>query len=180
MNPSMTEWLVSPIVYYSDEKINFREKALSLLKAQNRILPLVYHYISMAKANYKQHIENKQIVNIKKYLYVIRPAGMVEWLRTYKRSKSNLVEIDFLKVLNEIKDILDKECYEDILKVIEKKKKLYESTEEPRLKSIDSWIENVLQLKISKQELNDLDYEKNSLDSLNFYDEFLFEILNID
>jgi predicted nucleotidyltransferase len=178
MNPSMTEWLVSPIVYYSDEKINFREKAFSLLKAQNRILPLVYHYISMAKANYKQHIENKQLVNIKKYLHVIRPAGMVEWLRTYKRSRSNLVEIDFFKVLYEIKDILDKECYEDILKVIEKKK-LHESTEEPRLKSIDSWIESVLQLKISKQELNDLDYEKNGLNSLNFYDEFLFEILNI-
>jgi len=67
-------------------------------------------------------------VNIKKYLHDIRPTGRVEWLRTYKRSRSNLVEIDFFKVLYEIKDILDRECYEDILKVIEKKKKLYEST----------------------------------------------------
>ena len=134
----------------------------------------------MAKANYKQHIENKQLVNIKKYLYVIRPAGMVEWLRIFKRSRENFIEIDFLKVLEEIKSHLDTECYDDILKVIEKKKQVKETDEEPRLKSIDKWIDNVLKLKIDKEDLNDLNYDnKNSETSLTIYDEFFFEILKI-
>lgn len=87
MNPGITEWVYSPIVYHKDDtKYNFAEIAKKLLEEQNRIAPLLFHYRSMAKSNYKTHIQNQKEVKIKKYLYVIRPAGMFIWLLKSKKT----------------------------------------------------------------------------------------------
>lgn len=177
MNPSIVEWIYSPIVYYSDNEVNIREKAHELLKEQNRILPLLYHYISMAKSNYKKHIENNKNVKIKKYLYVIRPAGMVEWLLLNNKQADKLVEIDFKLVLNCIKISLNETCYNDILKVIEKKKNVKELDEEPRLVAIDEWIEDLFKKKFTKEDLNDLDENIQFLDQ---YDQYLYSILKVN
>ena len=131
----------------------------------------------MAKSNYKSHIEKKTNVKIKKYLYVIRPAGMVEWLFLQKKDTNKLVEIDFLVVLNDLKDVLDKNVYEDILKVIVKKKQVKELDEEPRLESIDKWIESLLEKQFPKEELNYLDSNNDKL--FDNYDEILFALLSI-
>ena len=174
MNPSIVEWIYSSIIYYTDPEFDFKENAHNLLKDQKRMLPLFKHYISMAKSNYKSHIEKKTNVKIKKYLYVIRPAGMVEWLFLQKKDTNKLVEIDFLVVLNDLKDFLDKNVYEDILKLIVKKKQVKELDEEPR---IDKWIESLLEKQFSKEELNYLDF--NNDQSFDNYDEILFSFLNI-
>ena len=69
MNPSVAEWVYSPIVYKNVNDYNFDIHASKLLLDQNRIFPLLYHYRSMAKSNYKAHIDKKENVKIKKYLY---------------------------------------------------------------------------------------------------------------
>ena len=41
---------------------------------------MTYHYVSMAKQNYRLSIENKADVSLKKYLYVLRPLACIAWL----------------------------------------------------------------------------------------------------
>jgi predicted nucleotidyltransferase len=179
MNPSIVEWIYSPIVYMKDESIPFLDSAKRLLNEQNRISPLLYHYRSMAKSNYKTHIENRERVNLKKYLYVIRPAGMVEWLLKCKDSKrENLIEIDFNIVLESLKEHLTKECHDNICQIIETKKKVKESNEEQRIKCIDEWIDRILNKTQDEIRLVELAQpgEKQSLDD---YDSLLHSILKI-
>lgn len=57
MNPSIVEWTFSPIVYLDNP--DFAHQFRTLIQQQNRVSPLLYHYRSMAKSNYKAHIENR-------------------------------------------------------------------------------------------------------------------------
>jgi predicted nucleotidyltransferase len=62
MNPSIVEWLYSPIVYKSELTNDFSQHAKKFIEEQKRITPLLFHYKSMAKSNYKAHIQNKSKV----------------------------------------------------------------------------------------------------------------------
>lgn len=183
MNPSIAEWIYSPIVYLNDtNKFDFPNSVKRLLEDQKRLAPLLFHYRSMAKSNYKAHIDQKNKVNIKKYLYVIRPAGMVIWLMN-KKSKSidnkenKFIEIDFNKVLNEIKPNLSDECYEKIVSIIKIKKTLKEVDEGERIECVDKWIESVLNTKNEDLLKND-DFNEERL-TVDGYDKLLHSILNI-
>lgn len=177
MNPSILEWVFSPIVYYSDPKFSFKEEAEKLLETQGRIIPLCYHYMSMAKSNYKNHVDGKDLVKIKKYLSCIRPAGMLVWLFNNKRTSTKFIEIDFCKVLSQIKERLSHDCYSKILYVIEKKKQLKELDEEPRIKCIDEWLENLFSQKITREDFDKENVKENH--TYDAYDEILFRILEI-
>ena len=187
MNPSICEWIFSPIVYIDDKAnyFNFRTKAQILFANQRRILPLIYHYKSMAKSNYKAHIEHKKNVKVKKYLYVIRPIGMLEWLFSLKTSSVNKIEINFLTVLNDLKANMNKECYERIIELIEKKKLMKELDEEPRIECVDVWLESWLNDQDIKGKLAAIESKTANItmDShqgpLADYDNLLFSILNI-
>ena len=76
-NPTLFEWLDSPLVYREDAMVAARLRALA---------PAFYsdckgrwHYLSMARKNYARHLEGEQ-VRLKKYLYVLRPLLAVRWL----------------------------------------------------------------------------------------------------
>ena len=77
-NPTLLEWLHSPILYRSSGNLVTRLQTL----ARSHFSPrrMTYHYISMAKQNYRLSIENKAEVSLKKYLYVLRPLACVAWL----------------------------------------------------------------------------------------------------
>lgn len=127
-----------------------------------------------------------QKVNLKKYLYVIRPAGMVVWL--LKRvvdfnengKRNNLLEIDFNRVLDEIKLEIDKNCYEKIVQIIEVKRNKKEVDEDERVELIDKWVETVLSLKISEEMFK---REKLKMAESNLFiqeiDDLMHSILNI-
>ena len=165
MNSCICEWLHSPIVYVSEG--GFREKALNLLKDQKRIKPLYFHYMSMTRSNYKKHTE--KFVNIKKYMCLIRTAAMVEWLRVFKRSRN--FKIDFQEILNDLKNILDKDCYENIL-ILRDIKITTSKDNVLRVKCIDDWIESLF-----KNHVQDFDDEYINNNSLEEYDHLLFSIL---
>ena len=178
INPSIVEWLYSPIVYYQDSDYNFLADSRCLVKNEQRILPLLYHYRSMAKSNFKTHIENKSLVKIKKYLYVIRPAGMLEWLLKCKRDGTrDLVEIDFNRVLKELATFMSAEVSQNIDDIIKKKKIVKEMDEEPRVECLDKWIEGILSY-------NDEDFKKYGVKdgekkTLDEYDNVLHSLLKI-
>jgi len=77
-NPTLLEWLRSPIAYRQDEAWVARLRAL----AQDKFSPVrgYHHYVSMARKNLREHLYG-ETVRYKKYLYVLRPLLAARWIR---------------------------------------------------------------------------------------------------
>jgi uncharacterized protein len=76
-NPTLLEWLDSPVVYREDALQAARMRALapqffSALRGR-------YHYLSMAKKNFRGYLQGAS-VRLKKYLYVLRPLLAARWI----------------------------------------------------------------------------------------------------
>ena len=80
-NPSLLEWLHSPIVYRENGDFAIRLRLLA--QEHFSVRRMTYHYISMAKSNYRLSIENKVEVSLKKYLYVLRPLCCIRWMEQH-------------------------------------------------------------------------------------------------
>ncbi|SMG44630.1 nucleotidyltransferase domain-containing protein [Cedecea sp. NFIX57] len=80
-NPTLIEWLDSPIVYQQDETVIAGLKAqvpgwFSPLRAR-------WHYYSMARKNFRGYLQGDE-VRLKKYFYVLRPLLAVRWVEEGK------------------------------------------------------------------------------------------------
>lgn len=77
-NPTLLEWLRSPIVYQQESAWVARLRAL----AEETFSPVrgYHHYVSMAKKNLREHLYGEH-VRYKKYLYVLRPLLAARWIR---------------------------------------------------------------------------------------------------
>lgn len=139
-NPSIIEWLYSSIKYI--DNIEFRNECCNLLNKMHTKLSLLHHYKSMAYTNWMDHMYDKELVNIKKYFYVIRPITMMDMLlhTDDKQSLSDYMEINFNIVLDKIKSNLSKETYDAIINLLEKKRSLHELGNGRRIVDIDNWI----------------------------------------
>lgn len=75
-NPTVFEWLHSPIVYRESPELD----SLRLL-SQRYFSPRknLYHYWHMAEQAYKTHLQTDR-VRIKKYFYVLRPILCAKWV----------------------------------------------------------------------------------------------------
>ena len=76
-NPTLLEWLDSPVVYRESAEQAARMRAL----APQFFSPLRgrYHYLAMAKKNFRGYLQGES-VRLKKYLYVLRPLLAVRWI----------------------------------------------------------------------------------------------------
>lgn len=142
-NPSLLEWIFSPIVYFEGNGM-FKKRVLELIEKTKSSLtkPLYHHYKSMAKSNYMKHIKDKSEVNAKKYLYVIRPAFMVFWLINVKQR--SVLKIKFDSVMEDAKSLINDDLYESILKLIESKKLMLEVDKCERIEVIDDWLNGII------------------------------------
>lgn len=80
-NPSLLEWLGSPIVYRQDEAFvaDFRE-----LASRCTSLPACFrHYLHMAEGNWRAYFGGEQVL-LKKYLYVLRPVLACRWIELHQ------------------------------------------------------------------------------------------------
>jgi len=79
-NPTLLEWLRSPIVYRSQQPWVLRLSEL----AQQYFSPLRghCHYCSMAKKNTHAYLQGEQVRH-KKYFYALRPLLAARWIRQY-------------------------------------------------------------------------------------------------
>lgn len=77
-NPTLLEWLRSPIVYREEVETMARFRALAEQVFSNA--KGWYHYTSMAKKNFREHLQADE-VRYKKYLYVLRPLLAARWIR---------------------------------------------------------------------------------------------------
>ena len=80
-NPTLIEWLDSPVVYQQDDGV------LTALRAQvpHWFSPVRarWHYYSMAKKNFHGYLQGDE-VRLKKYFYVLRPLLAVRWIEAGK------------------------------------------------------------------------------------------------
>lgn len=95
-NPGIIEWLHSPIQYINDGL--FRELCKEYLEEHFDKRSSLYHYRSSALQNFNQFIFNKDTVNLKKYLYVLRPIFATMWLNKFNTIPP--IEFDKLRVID--------------------------------------------------------------------------------
>ena len=79
-NPTLLEWLRSPIVYRQDDAWVARLRAL----AEHNFSPVrgYHHYVATARKNLREHLAG-ETVRYKKYLYVLRPLLAARWIRVH-------------------------------------------------------------------------------------------------
>ena len=131
-NPTLIEWSMSPMVYKTTpqwEKISGIVSQYFLEKTG------VYHYLSMAKGNYREYLKTDE-VKLKKYFYVIRPILACKWILDKKTAppmlfseinrlleiKKQTSELGKGKRIDVINDYIEKELAE-----IEKKADMIEN-----------------------------------------------------
>lgn len=76
-NPPLLEWLNSPIAYI--EKHAAANRLRCLLPEYYSPTACLYHYLHMARGNYKEYLRG-ETVWIKKYFYVLRPLLAIRWI----------------------------------------------------------------------------------------------------
>ncbi len=75
-NPTLFEWSNSPVIYRTTpewDKVRAIENAFFLSKSG------MYHYLHMAKTNYREYLRTEE-VRLKKYFYVLRPLLACQWI----------------------------------------------------------------------------------------------------
>ena len=68
-NPTLFEWLCSPVVYDRDP---FVDQLAELAHSYFLAKPSLFHYLHMAESNNREFLKGER-VKLKKYLYVLRP-----------------------------------------------------------------------------------------------------------
>lgn len=79
-NATLVEWLSSPVVYRADQA--FLKAIWQAVKEVDRPDRAFYHYLHMAKKNYREHLRGER-VRLKKYLYVLRPLFACLWIEQH-------------------------------------------------------------------------------------------------
>ncbi|MBQ7703453.1 MAG: nucleotidyltransferase domain-containing protein [Firmicutes bacterium] len=75
-NPTIFEWLNSPIVYIDTD---YADKLRGTVKEYFFRKGALYHYVSMAEGNYREYLKG-DMVRAKKYFYVLRPVLACRWI----------------------------------------------------------------------------------------------------
>lgn len=76
-NPTLLEWLDSPLVYRQEDSAVARLRELANLFYSTPAARA--HYLSMAKKNFRGYLQGDE-VRFKKYFYVLRPLLAVRWI----------------------------------------------------------------------------------------------------
>ena len=139
-NPSILEWLSSPIVYRDIR--GFSSEMRHVANRMHNNISLCHHYKNMAIRNWEDRIEGKEIVNTKKYMYIVRPIGMLHWLMKFP---DRALIIDYFQILEDLKDDIPNDTYQKIQELLKLKQSSSELGENPRIKEIDTYVQNILE-----------------------------------
>ena len=132
-NPTVFEWNASPIVYSTTPEWASLQPLVSACFLQK---PGLYHYLSMAKRNYHEHLRSDR-VRLKKYFYVLRPLLACRWIL----EKGTPPPVAF-RALAEA--CLPAELTEAVERLLFLKANVPEMTEGPPVAVLDAFIESSL------------------------------------
>lgn len=134
-NPTLLEWLRSPVVYREDGDTMERFRALAENVFSNA--KGWHHYASMAKKNFREHLQADE-VRYKKYLYVLRPLLAARWIRT----RPGVPPMRFAELAQHTLDpVADAALVAEINALLEVKMRAGEAATSPRWPGIHDFIE---------------------------------------
>lgn len=129
-NPTIMEWLVSPIIYTETKEAEWIKE---IQPQYFSIKKSLYHYLHMADSNYQNYLKGDE-VRIKKYLYALRPLLAAQWIL----DKNSTPPMKF----NELIDAeLENEMKPAISQLLEIKKNVPEMKTSPKITVINEYIE---------------------------------------
>lgn len=162
-NPTLFEWLASPIVYKNTASA---ERLKKISEEYFYPKPSLYHYLNMARNNYREYLKG-EMVKAKKYFYVIRPILACQWIL----HKGIAPPILFSELAAEE---LPPELKSDIDYLLDIKMNNPEMKLIPKIQILNDYIEKSIEEISSK--IEKLEDSVKSMDSLNEF--FLNEIKN--
>lgn len=129
-NPTVFEWLASPIVY---RELPAFSQVRQLTSVAFQPKPCVYHYLRMATRNYEDFLLG-ETVKTKKYFYVIRPLLAARWI-TDERTPAPMRfdELAAAKLDAAVAPLVDELLHEKINEP--------ERETRPRIDALNAWIE---------------------------------------
>jgi uncharacterized protein len=136
-NPTLLEWLRSPIVYREDAVTAARLRALAEVGFSE--VRGYHHYLSMAKKNFREHLQG-EAVRYKKYLYVLRPLLAARWIRDGR----GVPPMRFASLAQATLD--DHALLDEINRLLNAKMRTGEAATSPRWPGIHAFIESELAL----------------------------------
>lgn len=145
-NPTVSEWLSSKKSYISNKFWKYHRK--DILKIFNNGFSrnkLKIHYSSLAKQNYSKYINLPDKVLLKKYVYILRALGCIEFIEKTNSLPPLNWKLSSKYLPNPIKKIFAQ---------MVNQKKSSESNKGNRNEILDRWIEQKLNLKYWEDEAN--------------------------
>lgn len=133
-NPTVFEWLESPIVYRADPVFARVREVASRCYAP---LASAHHYLGMARRNAHDHLRGKD-VSLKKYLYVMRALLAVRWCA------HNPVPVP-MRFADLVAAELEPQLMPMVNKMLEQKSQTGEHAERCRIEPVDRWIEDAFE-----------------------------------
>ncbi|OIJ20678.1 hypothetical protein BKP45_08525 [Anaerobacillus alkalidiazotrophicus] len=130
-NPPLLEWLKSSIVYY--QSYSTIDKMRELDKNIFSPTSCLYHYLNMAKGNFRDYLQGNE-VRIKKYFYVLRPILAAKWIEKY----NTIPPLEFQPLLEDI--LQPGELKESISTLLKRKIAGEELNLEPRVDIINEYL----------------------------------------
>lgn len=130
-NPTIFEWIHSPVVYRSDNIIKeFTPEIDSFFSCKAGL----YHYINTAILNQKKHIKNEYI-KLKKYFYIIRPLLACRWIL----ENGTPPPVLFQKLVDSVAADSIKPIISELVRI---KTEVPESEKGKHITELDTYIEN--------------------------------------
>lgn len=134
-NPTLLEWLRSPIIYR--EEVDAAARLRVLADDGYSAVRGYHHYVSMAKKNFREHLRGEE-VRYKKYLYVLRPLLAARWIRDGR----GVPPMRFAALAEATLD--DRALLDEINRLLEVKMRAGEAATSPRWTGIHHFIESEL------------------------------------
>lgn len=161
-NPTVFEWIHSPIVYKSTLKFaGFRQLAYRCFSIKTGI----HHYLNMAKKYLESSLESEK-VQFKKYFYALRPVLVCKWIIA-NQTPPPMVFIDL------VESQMDNNLKPIIYELIERKIKTPEITEIPRIDNLNEYLRHCIE--VIRRFARTLPEDK--IKSWNGLNDFFFDIL---
>lgn len=88
-NPPLMEWITSDMIYH--DAFGFRDELQKLKQQVFSPKTCLHHYLSMAKGHIKDYFQG-EVVQIKKYFYVLRPLLACMWIEKYNNNPPMLFQ----------------------------------------------------------------------------------------
>lgn len=163
-NPTVFEWLHSPIVYSTHDIIKqLTPEFDSFFSCKSGI----YHYISTAISTSSKHL-NQENIKYKKYFYVIRPVMACLWILENKTPPPVL----FSELVSAVADNSIKPVISELIRI---KTEIPETTTGKHIPALDRYIEkNIIDIKKYAGTISD--DRKNNWSEIN---EMFLKILDI-